>query len=103
MILTFGYADMVRLGNQHEVCPYYLSKELQGTADVIFMPYNYLVDPEIRKNLTISLSDSILIFDEAHNLEGICGDAASFDLTAGNECKTRIIVAYDRDWLTWCT
>ena len=37
--------DMVTLGKQHGVCPYYLSKELQATADIIFMPYNYLVDP----------------------------------------------------------
>lgn len=80
--------DMVKLGQRYEVCPYYMSKELQGGADIIFMPYNYLVDPEIRKSLTISLADSVLIFDEAHNLEGICGDAASFDLTAGmkNRC-----------------
>ena len=74
---------MVKLGQRYEVCPYYLSKEIQGSADIVFMPYNYLVDPEVRKNLSISLTDSVLIFDEAHNLEGICGDAASFDLSSG--------------------
>jgi DEAD_2 len=76
---------MVRLGKKYTACPYYLTKELQVTADVVFMPYNYLVDPEVRRNLTISLADSVLIFDEAHNLEAICGDAASFDLTTGTD------------------
>eukprot|EP00026_Physarum_polycephalum_P000577 Phypoly_transcript_00578.p1 GENE.Phypoly_transcript_00578~~Phypoly_transcript_00578.p1 ORF type:complete len:1233 (-),score=182.25 Phypoly_transcript_00578:64-3762(-) len=74
--------DMVKLGLKYEVCPYYLSKEIQSSADIVFMPYNYLVDPEVRKNLSVSLHDSVLIFDEAHNLEGICGDAASFDFSS---------------------
>jgi regulator of telomere elongation helicase 1 len=76
--------DMVNLGQRYEVCPYYLSKELQSSADVIFMPYNYLIDPAIRRSLNINLQDAILVFDEAHNLEGICGEAASFDITAGD-------------------
>ncbi|KAJ7962975.1 regulator of telomere elongation helicase 1-like [Quillaja saponaria] len=32
------------------------------------------------KSLNISWNNSILIFDEAHNLESLCSDAASFDL-----------------------
>jgi hypothetical protein len=40
--------DLVTLGKMHETCPYYLSKELQTSADVIFMPYNYLIDPGIQ-------------------------------------------------------
>lgn len=31
----------------HRVCPYYLSRSLKQEADVIFMPYNYLVDPKV--------------------------------------------------------
>ena len=38
---------------------------------------------EIRKSLNVNLNDAVLIFDEAHNLEGICADAASFDFSAG--------------------
>jgi len=29
------------------VCPYYTSKELKKEADIIFMPYNYLIDPKV--------------------------------------------------------
>jgi hypothetical protein len=31
-----------------QVCPYFLSRDMAGTADVIFMPYNYLVDAQVR-------------------------------------------------------
>lgn len=60
--------DLVQLGNYHCTCPYYLSRELQKTADMIFLPYNYLVDDSIRESLNINLTDAVLLFDEAHNL-----------------------------------
>ena len=48
-----------------------------------FPPDNYLVDPTIRKTLDIQLhsNESVVIFDEAHNIEGVARDAASADLS----------------------
>lgn len=31
------------------ICPYYLSRNLKQEADIIFMPYNYLVDPKVNQ------------------------------------------------------
>lgn len=31
----------------HRVCPYYLSRSLKQQAEIIFMPYNYLLDPKV--------------------------------------------------------
>jgi regulator of telomere elongation helicase 1 len=53
-----------------------------STADVIFMPYNYLLDPSVRSSLGLDLQGAIIIFDEAHNLEDMACEAASFDLSA---------------------
>ncbi|XP_028756068.1 regulator of telomere elongation helicase 1 homolog isoform X1 [Neltuma alba] len=72
--------DLVNIGKRFGPCPYYLSKELHKAADLVFAPYNYLIDRGYRKSLNISWHNSILIFDEAHNLESLCADAASFDL-----------------------
>ena len=30
------------------LCPYYLSRNLKQQADIIFMPYNYLLDTKVR-------------------------------------------------------
>ncbi|XP_058859713.1 regulator of telomere elongation helicase 1 isoform X2 [Acipenser ruthenus] len=73
--------DLVKNGNKHRVCPYYLSRSLKQQADVIFMPYNYLLDPKSRRAHNIELKGAVVIFDEAHNVEKTCEESASFDLT----------------------
>ena len=40
-----------------------------GDADLVFCPYNYLIDPVIRKSMDVDISTAVLIFDEAHNIE----------------------------------
>ncbi|CAH1774290.1 unnamed protein product [Owenia fusiformis] len=76
--------DLVTLGEKHKVCPYYMARELKKEAEIIFMPYNYLLDPKSRRAHGIELSGNVIIFDEAHNLEKICEESASFDLKAGD-------------------
>ena len=49
-------------------CPYYAMKDRVKGADVVFMPYIYLLDEDIRKNLEIDFENSVLIFDEGHNI-----------------------------------
>ncbi|XP_028850608.1 regulator of telomere elongation helicase 1 isoform X2 [Denticeps clupeoides] len=71
--------DLVKAGNKQRVCPYYLSRTLKQNADIIFMPYNYLLDPKSRRAHNIELKGAIVIFDEAHNV--MCEESTSFDLT----------------------
>ncbi|KAM8830526.1 regulator of telomere elongation helicase 1 isoform 2-T2 [Synchiropus picturatus] len=73
--------DLVKYGNKQKVCPYYLSRSLKQQADVIFMPYNYLLDPKSRRAHNIELKGAVVIFDEAHNVEKTCEETTSFDLT----------------------
>eukprot|EP01027_Heterolobosea_sp_BB2_P018533 GEZU01026092.1.p1 GENE.GEZU01026092.1~~GEZU01026092.1.p1 ORF type:complete len:212 (-),score=26.84 GEZU01026092.1:36-671(-) len=74
--------DLIRIGKENSVCPFYLSREMYAYADVIFMPYNYLIDPQLRQSLSVDVSGSVLILDEGHNLEQWCSDASSFDFTS---------------------
>ncbi|GAB2293557.1 Regulator of telomere elongation helicase 1 [Dionaea muscipula] len=75
--------DLVNIGRSSGPCPYYLARDLHKVVDILFAPYNYLIERGNRDSLSIEWKNSILIFDEAHNLESICADAASFDLPAG--------------------
>lgn len=73
--------DLVKFGNKQRVCPYYLSRSLKQQADIIFMPYNYLLDPKSRRAHNIELNGAVVIFDEAHNVEKTCEESTSFDLS----------------------
>jgi regulator of telomere elongation helicase 1 len=72
--------DLVVAGRRDHVCPYYLARERTKTAEITFLPYNYLIDPLARRHMSEELSGAVLIFDEAHNLDSVCAEASSFDL-----------------------
>ena len=62
--------DMVELWQSGGPCPYFLSREMVAGADLVLMPYNYLVDARTRMGMkSIQWRGSVLIFDEAHNVE----------------------------------
>ncbi|XP_041977569.1 regulator of telomere elongation helicase 1 homolog [Aricia agestis] len=72
--------DLVSAGKKLKCCPYYLSKELKQDADIIFMPYNYILDPKSRKANGVDLLNNIVILDEAHNVEKMCEESASLQI-----------------------
>ena len=74
--------DLHKLGAKHSFCPYYMSRELYQSADIIFLPYNYLLEDSIRKSLDIDFNGSVIIFDEAHNVQKLCEEASSFSIGA---------------------
>lgn len=63
-------------------CPYFASRAHVEDADVVFLPYNYLIDSKIRQASDISLANAIVIIDEAHNIEDVCRTAGSLELTS---------------------
>eukprot|EP00978_Attheya_sp_CCMP212_P014617 scaffold37345_cov53-Attheya_sp.AAC.1 len=76
--------DLVSMGHTSKVCPFYFTRSHVADADIIFVPYNYLFEKTSREGTLkdVKFEDSIIIFDEAHNLESFASDSASFDLTA---------------------
>jgi DNA excision repair protein ERCC-2 len=61
--------SLVLLSEEHMVCPYALSMDLAGQADLVIGDYNYLFDPSVRlASISAQLEDWILIIDEVHNL-----------------------------------
>ena len=65
---------------KHNFCPYYALKDRLGAADIILMPYNYLIDEKIRNTMNIDWVNSIIIIDEAHNIAQATEEITSFNL-----------------------
>lgn len=61
-------------------CPYFLTRELKKDADIVFMPYNYILDPKSRRAQGIDLTEKIVLLDEAHNVEKTCEESASLQV-----------------------
>ena len=83
---VYDIEDLISFGlnpyNQPEkksytACPYYLSQALSKDAELVFAPYNYLLDPKIRKAQGIDITGSIVCLDEAHNIEDTLKSAGS--------------------------
>ncbi|KAL6122270.1 RAD3-like DNA-binding helicase [Nucleospora cyclopteri] len=79
---VFDLEELKSKGKKCAGCPYFAARELAEDAEVIFAPYNYLIDPNIRKSLDIKLEDSVVIIDEAHNIEDTCRSSGSLEISS---------------------
>lgn len=70
--------DMMDEGRKVEGCPYFASQMLAETAEIVFCPYNYVMDKNIRHRVKIELANNVFIFDEAHNIEDVSRSVATF-------------------------
>lgn len=72
--------DIKLEGKKCTKCPFYGCHSLHEGADIIFGSYNYLLEPKIREATSVEYINSVLVFDEAHNIEDICRNVFSFTL-----------------------
>uniref|UniRef100_H3A3B4 Regulator of telomere elongation helicase 1 n=1 Tax=Latimeria chalumnae TaxID=7897 RepID=H3A3B4_LATCH len=76
--------DLVKNGIKHstERCDFYfVSRFLTQMTDEYFLMENVQVDWQSSRAHNIDLRGAVVIFDEAHNVERICEESVSFDLT----------------------
>lgn len=51
-------------------------------CNVVIFSYHYLLDPKIAERVTKDFSkDCIVVFDEAHNIDNVCIESLSTDIT----------------------
>lgn len=72
--------ELAAIGKQKGICPYYFAKSKVGGADVLVVPYQYLLEAGMRKQLQLNLRNSVIVFDEAHNIDSDCEDVFSFNV-----------------------
>ncbi|KAJ2866520.1 hypothetical protein GGH94_001488 [Coemansia aciculifera] len=73
--------DIETLGRETRSCPYFAARDLSGTADLVFCPYNYILDPGVRGSAGVELEGNVVILDEAHNVENAARDSGSLEIT----------------------
>uniref|UniRef100_A0A0N5AIA1 Helicase ATP-binding domain-containing protein n=1 Tax=Syphacia muris TaxID=451379 RepID=A0A0N5AIA1_9BILA len=74
--------DFISISKKNRICPFYRTRSAFETAELILLPYNYIIDPRLRRIHNVQLKGNIIIFDEAHNLEAICEESVSASLSS---------------------
>ncbi|XP_043711394.1 Fanconi anemia group J protein homolog isoform X2 [Telopea speciosissima] len=72
--------DLVKVGQSVKGCSYYAARHMAKDARLVFCPYNYVINPITRRAMEVDLEGSILILDEAHNIEDMAREAGSLDV-----------------------
>ncbi|KAJ2725929.1 TFIIH/NER complex ATP-dependent 5'-3' DNA helicase subunit [Coemansia sp. Benny D115] len=78
---VYTLEDLTDYGRENGLCPYYLSRRVIPFADVIIYSFHYMLDPKVAELVSKEFSrDTIVVFDEAHNIDSICIDSLSIDV-----------------------
>ena len=66
----------------HGWCPYFFARWALQQANIVVYSYHYLLDPKIAEVVSKELAqNSVVVFDEAHNIDNICIDSMSVKIT----------------------
>ncbi|KAG8823685.1 DNA-dependent ATPase of the nucleotide excision repair factor 4 complex [Serendipita sp. 401] len=75
-------ADLMERGRKTRTCPYFTVRRMMPFVDIIIYSFHYLLDPKVAEQVSKELSkDAIVVFDEAHNIDNVCIESLSIDLT----------------------
>lgn len=88
---VYDLEELQQWGRQRSWCPYYLTRQAINHANILVFNYQYMLDPKVAKMVSKELeSESIIVFDEAHNIDSVCIEALSVTLNdRGLEQATR--------------
>ncbi len=73
--------EMKKIGENSSFCPFYFQRKKKDAADIIFLPYNYIFTKKLISILNLDLNNSVLLIDEAHNIDSVCEDSFSCELS----------------------
>ncbi|KAF9069624.1 hypothetical protein BDP27DRAFT_1325090 [Rhodocollybia butyracea] len=75
-------ADVLQHGRDNTTCPYFTVRRMLPFVDIIIYSFHYLLDPKVAEQVSKEMSkDAIVVFDEAHNIDNVCIESLSIDLT----------------------
>ncbi|GJV88075.1 DNA repair helicase XPD [Tanacetum coccineum] len=72
------YEDLRVFGKAKGWCPYFLARHMVQFANVVVYSYQYLLDPKVAGIISKEMQrESVVVFDEAHNIDNVCIEALS--------------------------
>lgn len=79
---VYSFDSLTNYCKDQKTCPYFTVRRMIPFCNIIIYSYHYLLDPKISERVSKELSkDAIVIFDEAHNIDNVCIESLSLDLT----------------------
>lgn len=95
---VYNFEDLRQFGVDNNICPYFLVRNHLEICDCIVYPYNYLIDPTVYSIISKKLpNDSVVIFDEAHNIDAHCIEALSLEINRNMlETSSKILGKIDK-------
>ncbi|KAL3963717.1 hypothetical protein ACCO45_000721 [Purpureocillium lilacinum] len=79
---VWTFDGILRYGEEHKQCPYFTARRMMQYCNVVIFSYHYLLDPKIAERVSRDFSkDCIVVFDEAHNIDNVCIESLSTDIT----------------------
>ncbi|QLL34925.1 hypothetical protein HG536_0H03000 [Torulaspora globosa] len=79
---VFSFERLIKYCEERTLCPYFIVRRMISLCNIIIYSYHYLLDPKIAERVSKEVSkDGIVIFDEAHNIDNVCIESLSLDLT----------------------
>lgn len=101
----YALDDLKELGQERGWCPYFAARHLLSVCNIVVYNYQYMLDPKIATLVSRELSEeSIVVFDEAHNIDNVCVEALSVEINqrtlnmaTGNLTRLRSQVAEMRE------
>ncbi len=79
------YSEILKFAELYEICPYYYQLFQIYDSDIIAVNYNYIFNENISWALRnkINFNNSILVIDEAHNLQFLISNLNTKEITLG--------------------
>ncbi|KAL1832851.1 hypothetical protein DCAR_0102871 [Daucus carota subsp. sativus] len=75
---VYTLQDLRLLGKEKGWCPYFLARHMVKYSNVVVYSYQYLLDPKVAGIISKEMEkESVVVFDEAHNIDNVCIEALS--------------------------
>lgn len=91
---VYSLDGLKELGRQRGWCPYFMARRAIRQAHIVVYSYHYLLDPKIADVVSKEIArSSVVVFDEAHNIDNVCIDSMSVHINRRTleRCSNNIV------------